>query len=163
RITEGVKELAITEARSVRFGREPSEPSPWQPEGPEAYLSPIPAIPAQEWIALAGTPSDPVVAVAARGEGQYVAVADPHLATAEYVRAVAALYQSAGMGRDALAASYDQFRRRASSALGLGRSWNVETVAARLEARTGRPAAEVRKALAEVEAALQQPGVITAE
>jgi hypothetical protein len=84
---------------------------------------------------------------------------DSHRDSAEYVRAVAALYQTAGMGRDALAANYDQFRRRASAWLGIGSHWRAEAVAQRFTARTGQPAAEVWQTLNEIEAALTKSQV----
>jgi hypothetical protein len=84
---------------------------------------------------------------------------DTHRDSGEYVRAVAALYQTAGMGRDALAANYEQFRRLASSRLGLGSAWHVEQVAQRFAARTGQPAEAVRQTLHEVEAALVKPSL----
>jgi hypothetical protein len=247
RLTDGVKELALTDSRALRFGREPEAKNPWQIEAQVPEPPAITAIPPQEWVTLIGAPSDPVVAFAARGRGQYVAVADAHVASnlglargdnlrflanlaslagdgtvifdeahhrelgrgfmayararrmtplllamvllaalalwrgslrfgdpvpllsdehrdsAEYVRAVAALYKSADLGRDAVAAAYEQFRRRTATAFGLGRSWNAEAVASRIELRTGHPAADLRAAISEVEFALRQTHLATEE
>ncbi len=90
-------------------------------------------------------------------------VADPRRDTREYVDAVATLYRNAGMARDALAAGYEQFRRRAAVRLGLSGAWRPETVAPRLAARTGRPEREVWQTLNEIEGALARPALREAE
>lgn len=89
-------------------------------------------------------------------------VADPRRDSSEYVQAVAALYQNAGMARDALAAIYDHFRRRCAAWLNLGNRWRADVVAQRLAQRVKRPAAEIFQTLTEIEAALAR-GNLTEE
>jgi hypothetical protein len=85
----------------------------------------------------------------------------------EYVQAVAALYQSAGMGRDALAANYEQFKRRAAAWLRLGSAWRADLVAQRFQARIAPRAhpsgREIWQTLNDVEAALTKGQVLPAE
>jgi hypothetical protein len=77
--------------------------------------------------------------------------------TIEYVRAVAALYQTAHMARDALTTLYGEFRRRLAVALRLDGLTNLEEVGRRYELRTGRPGIEAREVLIQTEAALSRP------
>lgn len=81
-------------------------------------------------------------------------IADRRRDSGEYVRAVAALYQNAGMTRDALSTIYADFRRRLTGALRMDGLTNLDEVGRRYEARTGRPAIEARQILIETEAAL---------
>ncbi len=84
-------------------------------------------------------------------------VPDRRRDSAEYVRAVAALYQNAGMTREALSILYADFRRRLTGALRLDGLTDLAEVGRRYEARTGRPAVEARQVLIETEAALARP------
>jgi hypothetical protein len=90
-------------------------------------------------------------------------VADRRRDSAEYVKAVAALYQNAGMPRDALATIYADFRRRLVGALRMDGLTDLDEVGRRYEARTGRPAVEARAALIETEAALARESLDEAE
>lgn len=81
-------------------------------------------------------------------------VVDRRRDSGEYVKAVATLYQSAGMPRDALATIYADFRRRLVGALRMDGLTDLDEVGRRYELRTGRPAIEARGALIETEAAL---------
>jgi hypothetical protein len=84
-------------------------------------------------------------------------VADPRRDSAEYVKAVAALYQNAGMTREALTILYTDLRRRMIGALRLDGLTDLAEVGRRYETRTGRPAREARQVLIEIEAALARP------
>jgi hypothetical protein len=81
-------------------------------------------------------------------------VADRRRDSGEYVRAVAALYQNAGMAREALSTVYSDFRQRLKGALRMDGLTNLEEVGRRYEARTGRPAMEAREILIQTEATL---------
>jgi hypothetical protein len=81
-------------------------------------------------------------------------VADRRRDSAEYVRAAAALYQNAGMARDALHTIYADFRKRLTGALRMDGLTDLQEVGRRYELRTGRPAIEARQVLIEAEAAL---------
>jgi len=74
--------------------------------------------------------------------------------SAEYIRALAALYRNAGMTRDALATVFADFRRRLAGALRLDGLTDLDEVARRYEQRTGRPGLEARRILIETEALL---------
>lgn len=90
-------------------------------------------------------------------------VADRRRDSGEYVKAVAALYQNAGMPRDALATIYADFRRRLVGALRMDGLTDLDEVGRRYEMRTGRPAVEARAALIETEAALARGHLDEAE
>lgn len=95
-------------------------------------------------------------------------VADRRRDSGEYVRAVAALYRNAGMPRDALATVYADVGRRAlgpsrTAAHTLSADPRVVEAARCYEARTGRPAAEVRELLLQVEQALSRPSLAEAD
>jgi len=90
-------------------------------------------------------------------------VVDRRRDSAEYVKAVAALYQNAGMPRDALSTIYADFRRRLVGALRMDGLTDLDEVGRRYEMRTGRPAIEARGALIETEAALARAGLEEAE
>jgi len=90
-------------------------------------------------------------------------VVDRRRDSGEYVKAVATLYQSAGMPRDALSTIYADFRRRLVGALRMDGLTDLEEVGRRYELRTGRPAIEARGALIETEAALAREKLEEAE
>lgn len=90
-------------------------------------------------------------------------VVDRRRDSAEYVKAVAALYQNAGMPRDALSTIYADFRRRLVGALRMDGLTDLDEVGRRYEMRTGRPALEARAALIETEAALARSGLEEAD
>lgn len=90
-------------------------------------------------------------------------VLDRRRDSGEYVKAVATLYQSAGMPRDALATIYADFRRRLVGALRMDGLTDLDEVGRRYETRTGRPAIEARGALIETEAALAREKLDEAE
>lgn len=84
-------------------------------------------------------------------------VADARRDSTEYVKAVAALYQNAGMTLEALTILYADLRRRMIGALRLDGLTDLAEVGRRYEARTGRPAREARQVLIDTEAALSRP------
>ena len=90
-------------------------------------------------------------------------VMDRRRDSGEYVKAVATLYQSAGMPRDALSTIYADFRRRLVGALRMDGLTDLGEVGRRYETRTGRPAIEARGALIETEAALAREKLDEAE
>ena len=90
-------------------------------------------------------------------------VADRRRDSGEYVKAVATLYQGAGMPREALATIFADFRRRLQGALRVDGRANLDEVGRRYEQRTGRPAIEARGALIETEAALAREKLDEAE
>lgn len=90
-------------------------------------------------------------------------IVDRRRDSGEYVKAVATLYQSAGMPRDALATIYADFRRRLVGALRMDGLTDLDEVGRRYEQRTGRPAIEARGALIEAEAALAREKLDEAE
>lgn len=90
-------------------------------------------------------------------------VVDRRRDSGEYVKAVATLYQSAGMPRDALSTIYADFRRRLVGALRMDGLTDLDEVGRRYETRTGRPAIEARGALIETEAALAREKLDEAE
>jgi hypothetical protein len=81
----------------------------------------------------------------------------------EYIKAAAALYQNAGMSRDAAATIFADFRRRMSGALRMDKLTDLDEVGRRYEMRTGRPAIEARQCLIETEAALSRSSLTEAE
>jgi hypothetical protein len=95
-------------------------------------------------------PADPLVADRRRDSG-------------EYVRAVASLYQNAGMTREAVATVYADFRKRLVGALRMDGLTDLEEVGRRYEMKTGRPAIEAREILIQAEAALARVKVTEAE
>ncbi|MCC2671616.1 MAG: hypothetical protein K0Q72_4087 [Armatimonadetes bacterium] len=90
-------------------------------------------------------------------------VVDRRRDSGEYVKAVATLYQGAGMPREALSTIFADFRRRLVGALRLDGRANLDEVGRRYEQRTGRPAIEARGALIETEAALAREKLDEAE
>ena len=90
-------------------------------------------------------------------------VADPRRDSIEYVRALATLYQNAGMPHSALRSAYEEFRRRAATLLGLGNLNDLNEAARRYESRSGRDQSELRAAIVETEAALQREALTEAE
>jgi hypothetical protein len=90
-------------------------------------------------------------------------VPDRRRDSGEYVRAVATLYQTAGMRKEALATIYNDFRRRLVGALRLDGLTDLGEVGRRYEMRTGRPAIEARQILIETEAALAREKLDDAE
>lgn len=81
------------------------------------------------------------------GPATPLAADDPH-GGGEYLRAVAALYATAGLSGQALQVLSDDFRRRLAAALRLRGVTEVTRIGEAYSLRTGRPAEEVKDALA---------------
>lgn len=81
-------------------------------------------------------------------------VADTRRDSIEYLRAVAALYRNARMGREALATVYADFQRRVMGPRRADAQLSLDELGRRYELRTGRSALEARKVVIEAEAAL---------